>query len=410
MRARKYKKANKQKLYEQINAAKSINAVRTLMRRYLSPNFRRAMVPLSPEFFLLYYLGFRLPEHQRNWVKLWVVQFLLELAPRDHGKSWIFSYGKPMYRIYSNLVANYLESVSTRFLQISKTDEMAQKYGDQVRGTIEQNIWLAEDFGDIRNARKWYVDHFSCKKKIVDKIEKDHTYEKVGVLGGITGGHFDDINLDDPLDDENTKTPERMEAIENWFLGTVWNLRETSTCFCVVGTRKNRKDLYHTLLQSPLWKHNVEKAIIIYPMIPDPKDPNKEIQGWLYITDKGRHVRGIAELTAEETINDVELLTDQYQVLWPSTPLVDDDGNPVMLPNNKPKMFGWGIRELLLDRAGQGATSFDREKQNEITAGEESIFQKDWMNFFDTEELYYNEGDGYTYLEPKVMGGAGAVA
>lgn len=399
----KYKKSNKKKLLELLGEAKGINGVRHLMRQHLSPSFRRAMIPASPEFFMMYYLGFKLPAHQSRWIALWNIKYLLELAPRDHGKSWIFSYGKPLYKIYSTLVGSNMESVPERFLQISKTDEMASKYADQVRSTIEENLYLLEDFGDIQDHSKWLKSYFCCKRKVTDSVEKDNTYEKVGVLGGVTGGHFDDINADDPLDDENTKTTDRMDAIENWFWGTIWNLREPATKFCVVGTRKNRRDLYNTLIQSPTWKHNVEKAIIKYPMIPDPKNPDKNINGWLYITDTGRHIRGMQELKSEEMILDVELLTDDYEVLWPATEKTDNDGNVKINPDNgKPEVFGWGIRELLLDRATQGETSFAREKQNEINAEEGGIFKKDWLHFFDNEQLFFNEEDQYYYLLPEV--------
>jgi hypothetical protein len=401
----KFKKSTKKKLADLLSQAKGqgINGLRTLIRQYTSREFRHQLVLHSPEFFLTYYLGFRLPEHQRRWLQLWSVKYLLELAPRDHGKSWIFSYGQPLYRIYENLIQNHLEAVTYRFLQISKTDEMAGKYAEQVRVTIEENHYLNEDFGDIRDPNNWLKSRFSCKRNIHDSVEKDHTYEKVGVLGGITGGHFETINADDPLDDENTKTIERMATIENWFWGTVWNLREPPTQFRVTGTRKNRRDLYNTLLETRTWKHNVEKAIIKYPMIPDPKNPDKEIEGWVYITDTGRYVRGLQDVKAEEQIVDVELLTDDYEVLWPATEKVNNFGEPLIdTETKKPMVFGWGIRELLMDRVTQGITSFSREKQNEIQEGEGAIFKKDWFYFFDSQQLYLNEEDGYHYLLPEV--------
>jgi len=398
----KFKKSTKEKLLKLIQQAKGINDVRTLIRQYTSPQFRRQLVLHSPEFFLMYFLGFRLPAHQRRWIALWNVKYLLELAPRDHGKSWIFSYGQPLYRIYENLIQNRLESIDYRFLQISKTDEMAGKYSEQVRTTVEENTYLKEDFGDIRDTSRWLKSFWSCRRKIHDSVEKDHTYEKVGVLGGITGGHFEEINLDDPLDDENTKTVERMATIENWFWGTVWNLREPSTKFRVTGTRKNRRDLYNTLLETRTWKHNVEKAIIKYPMIPDPKNSDKEIDGWVYITDKGRYVRGLQDITSEEQIVDVELLTDDYVVLSPATEKVDNWGNvKVDSETGKPEVFGWGIRELLMDRVTQGITSFSREKQNEISEGEGAIFHRDWLYFFSDEQLYLHD-DGYHYLLPEI--------
>jgi len=399
---KKYHKVDKERLWRKINEAKGLNGVRHLMRRYLSPGFRRAMVPLSPEFFLMYYLGFRIPEHQAKWISLWSEQFLLHLAPRDHGKSWIHSYGKPLYRIYESFVDSGCKYVKERFLQISKTDTQSSKYADQVRETIESNIWLAEDFGDIRDPKHWLKSYFSCKKIRTEQMEKDHTYEFVGALGAITGGHFEDVNIDDPLDDENTKTTDRMDSMENWFWGTVWNLRETSTRYCVVGTLKNRRDLYHTVQAMPLFKNNIEKAIIRYPMIPDPENSEKLIDGWLYVTDKGRHIRGQGDLQPDEQVVDVELLTDDYEVLWPSTPKVDNDGNPeIDKTTGKQKTFGWGIRDLLMDRL-QGYTVFDREKQNMIQAGEDQIFKKEWLLFFLSNEIVFNQQDGFHYLVSEV--------
>jgi len=377
----------------------------------MSPQFRRQMVSLSPEFFLTYYLGFKLPMHQQKWIKLWRVKYLLDLAPRDHGKSWIFSYGHPLYEIYADFVKNNLEEVKFRFLQISKTDDQSSKYANQVRETIERNPYLREDFGNIQDSDHWLKGYFACKRKdTAINIEKDHTYEKTGVLGGITGGHFEFINVDDPLDDENTKNTERMDSVENWFWGTVWNLRETYTRIRVVGTRKNRRDLFNTLIQSPLWKKNIERAIIKYPMIID-RSTNRQIQGWLYKTDKGRHVRNMSELRSEEIIVDVELLTDDYEVLWPSTEALNEKGEIEMTPvidqdtgeeiGQQPKVFGWGIKELLLDRAGSGASVFDREKQNEINAEEGGVFKKDWLHLFNQDQLYLNDQDSYFYLLPE---------
>lgn len=398
----KYRKPDIKKLSAELGKAQSLNAVRELVKRNLSKGFRRALVSNVPEFYLLYYLGIRLPRHQRKWIRLYLdTKYLLELAPRDHGKSWMYSYGLPLYEIYASLVRSGMKSVDARILEICKTDSQGDKYAGQVGQTIQNNIYLAEDFGDVRDLTCWLKGHFRCRRDTTDSIEKDYTYEKVGILGAITGGHFHRINGDDILDDENTKTLDRMETVENWFWGTIWNLREPYTRYSIVGTRKHRRDLYSKLLDSPVWIANIERAIIKYPMIPDPKKPDHLIQGWLYITTKGRKIDHPSKLRLEkgEKIRDVELLTDDYKVLWPPTPAVDNDGNPKMDGDSgKPMLFGWGIKELLLDRAAQGSTYFDREKQNAISAEEGAIFNKNWFSYFDTNELFFNAQDGYTYL------------
>jgi hypothetical protein len=404
MVVRRYKEVDMNKLLAELQAAEGLNGVRFLIHKYFSKQFRWALAEKSPEFFLMYYMGFRLPDHQKKWIRLWwTVKYLLDCAPRDHGKSWIFSYGRPITEIYTSFIRSKGTSVDARFLQVSKTDEQASKYATQVRETIERSRLLNEDFGNIQDPREWLKDHFRCVRAAGDFVEKDYTYEKVGVLGGITGAHFHTINCDDILDDENTKTVDRMNDIENWFFGTIWNLREPITRIIVVGTRKNRRDLYNTLLQSPVWKHNIERAIIVYPMIPSKDKPGEMDQGWLYITDRKRTIKHPNELKLNEIIVDVELLTDQYKVLWPSVPATDNDGKPIIDPtDNSQQVFGWGIRELLLDRAAQGGQFFDREKQNEISSSEGAIFKAEWFSYFDTEELVYNSSDGYHYLQSEL--------
>jgi len=423
MHPRRFKNANTRKLkamLAELNQAKGLNGVRYVLRKYFSKRVRHFLVDNSPEFFLMYYLGFRVPAHQQKWISFWwTVMYLLEMAPRDHGKSWIFSYGRPLCEIYTSYIRSGLRSVDFRFLQISKTDTQADKYATQARETIEKNGYLREDFGDIRDLKEWSKGSFRCVREVIDSIEKDYTYEKTGVLGSITGGHFHVVNCDDILDDENTKTVDRLAAIENWFFGTIWNLKEAATRIVVVGTRKNRRDLYNTLMALPVWKKNVERAIIMYPMIPDPEKPGGMKQGWVYITDSDRKIWHPNELRVDEICVDVELLTDEYKVLWPSIPAVDNDGKlitEILLdkqgqpvtnkktgqPVKKPKMFGWGIKELLLDRAAQGSQYFDREKQNDITSEEGVIFNPAWYVYFDSANLIYNSTDGYHYLEAEL--------
>src|SRR5208337_2209716 len=108
------------------------------------------------------------------------------------------------------------------------------------------------------------------------------------------------------------------------------------------------------------------------------------------------------EITHDESIVDVELLTDDYEVLWPSSQSVNDDGEPIMEDNGQPRLFGWGIRELLIDRAAAGSVVFDREKQNEISAEEGAIFRVDWLRLFDNEMIYLNDQDGHYYLLPEI--------
>lgn len=406
LKYRKFKQLDIDKLAATLASLTTINSVRQFLRQHFDRGFRTALAASHPEFFLFYYLGFRLPAHQRRWIALWrTVKYLLELAPRDHGKSWIFNYGLPLQEVYASYVRSGFKSVTARILSLTKTDTQADKFSNQIRETIERNTYLNEDFGDIVDRKYWLKDHFRCKRSLVDAVEKDWTYEKCGILGAITGGHQDRIIGDDCLDDENTKTVDRMDTLSAWFWGTVWNMREVYTRFSFVGTRKNRRDLYSEFLANPVWKANVERAIIKYPMIPDPDKPGAEKQGWRYITSRKRVIDTPPELRLGEEIVDVELLTDDHIVLWPSEPAFDNDGKPELDPDTGlQKVFGWGIKELLLDRAASGPLYFDREKQNNISSTEGVIFDRAWWRFFATEELFFNPTDSCVYLNPSAIG------
>lgn len=395
------KKANVDKIIQEINKAKTVNDVRHLIRQYLSPQMRREIVRSFPEFFALFYLGFYMPSHQLKWLRLFALQLVLLLAPRDHGKSWIFSYLLPLYSIYKSFIQSNLTSVDVRILEVAKIDMQSQKTATQVRETIEKNRFLLEDFGDIRDPAEWMKTHFRCKRA-GESSERDYTFEKVGVEGAITGAHFHRIVCDDIIDVESTKTVERMKAQEDWFWGTVWNLREAHTMFSMVGTRKHKRDIYSTVMSKAGWKTIKDKAIIKFPMIDDPDRPGMLKQGWLYVTDTGREVAGMHDLVGEEQIESAEsvkLLTDDYTVLWPSVPRVDANGKAILDFNDKPEMMGWGIKELLFDRLVSGTLYFDREKQNEISGLEGSLFNPLWLkNFWDTRELLISGGQ--CYLEP----------
>lgn len=91
--------------------------------------------------------------------------------------------------------------------------------------------------------------------------QRDATLEAAGLLGSITGSHFDVIIVDDLIDDESTRTRKRMENVHQWFQGTVEPLLEPWGRMIVVGTRKHYNDLYGRLMESGAYRVIHDKAI-----------------------------------------------------------------------------------------------------------------------------------------------------
>ena len=284
----------------------------------------------SPERLHLW-LGYSLPEHQQEMYETIVRhQNTLMLEPRDHGKSTCVTLVYPVWRI--------LKNKSVRILIVSKSGTQVKKFVGQIKKLLESPKIIAR-FGDIRGVPWGSVAICVERPEDPDKPEeKDYTVEGIGAGGAVTGGHFDLIICDDILDDENTKTPERMKTIDNWFKGTILQLMEPDTKLVVVGTRKHYRDLYNDLLKDPSFYHLVRRAIIEYP------------RNYEYTKDEYGVVNGVLLGTGSK-----------HTVLWPEK---------------------WDIKTLLLDRMKTGKVIFDREKQNDPTGMEGRILKRDWLNYY----------------------------
>jgi len=279
--------------------------------------------------------------------------------PRDHGKSEIFC--------LSSLVRRVCEDPNIRILIVQKTATEAEKTLGVIKSELADNQSLknyyqphwAEVVGqqDISNPAgavmndegkregAWQRRRIYVKRT---RRGKDPTVEAVGVGGAITGGHFDLIILDDVLDDENTKTDERCRNIINWFNGTILQLREPRTKIQIVGTLKtNRPNLYKTVIESPVWNTTVTSAIVSHPLSDIEFEPVMDQQG---------------------IITSVDVKTQDVKTMWPEK---------------------WDIGTLLLEMIASpsGRAIWIREKLNDLTALEGSIFKRDDFPRYTAEEL-----------------------
>ena len=288
----------------------------------------------SIAFFAKYYLGIEIPKHQMRWLSYIERKRHLQLSPRDHGKTTIFCYAFPLWKI--------CYQIDVRILLVSKTGSQSKKLLDTIRKELNENPLIRQDFGKLlerESATLW------CKRSPKGRKLKDPTVEAVGAEGAITGGHFDIIICDDIVDDENVKTEARMASLENWFLGTIGELCEPSTLWLVSGTRKHYSDIYSMLLENPLWQNIIDRAIIQFP------------ESWTFIKD--------VDESGKEFIVDVEF-EGKYEVLWPEV---------------------WDIKTLLLNRQQAGSIIFDREKQNDPSGMKGQFLNVEWLHYYDWKDL-----------------------
>ncbi len=296
----------------------------------LSP---RQLGQYSKPYFVKNYLGLNIPEHQKVWYDYCEKKRHVQLSPRAHGKTTVFLHAFPVWAIC------YIPNV--RILIVSKSSTQAMKSMDVIRRELKTNEKIKRDFGQLLLKPKNESGAIWCKRDKEGQKFKDPTVEAVGAEGAITGGHFDIIICDDIIDDENTKTDNRMAQVKNWVFGTIGQLCEPESQWIVVGTRKHYADIYGELIENPIWHKAVERAIIKYP------------SSYEYVfkqTEDGQKV-----------LSDVKIEGD-YEVLWPEE---------------------WDIKSLLLDRYQTGSILFDREKQNDPAGMKGQFLLLDWLHYWD---------------------------
>ncbi len=278
------------------------------------------------------------------------LQYEGDFWPRDHGKSEIFCLAYPLRRI--------CEDPNVRILIVQKTATEAEKTLQVIKTELEKNLALKRYYAahwketvgqrDISNAtgavdregRKesaWQQRRIYCKRS---RVGKDPTVEAVGVGGAITGGHFDVIILDDVEDEENTKTPERLKSLREWFTGTIMQLREPATKLVVVGTFKTAaQDIYNFILGNPSWACKVVSAISSHELSDIEYQPIYDGEGVLV---------------------DVVVRTPGVKTLWPTR---------------------WPIKALLMEMLASIRSIWIREKLNDLRAMSGSIFKREWFRY-----------------------------
>lgn len=307
----------------------SNDAVSSLLN---TPEGRRAIAKESREFFVSYYLGLDIPKCHEPWYNVLNRKRHHQEAPRDHGKTTVFGYGYPLWAICN------IENV--RILLISKTGPpkgISTKLYDAILDELKNNERIIEDYGNLIVRERGGA--LFCKR--TRRGIKDPTLESIGVMGAVTGGHYDIIIADDIIDDKNSRTANMRKQIDDWFKGTLMELLEPDSQILVIGTRKHWDDQYERLIENKMWTVGVDVAIIKYP-------PNYE-----YVEDENGQVIDVK-------------IEGESEVLWPEK---------------------WNIKTLLMNRYDIGSIMFNREKMNDPSGMQGKILNAKWIKYFKENEL-----------------------
>ncbi len=179
-------------------------------------------------------------------------------APKKHSKSQC---------VGINYVSWFLGNhPDLHVLIVSKTSTLAEQTVAAITDLIEKSPKYFNVFGELKphNPRKWTGNEIYLKRPRLD--DKFPSLYATGLHGSLTGGGFDLILVDDPIDEEDCITELSRERARTWLFKVVFSLVFPWSGKFVIGTRWHYSDFYTSLIKESAeykpWPHQILKAII----------------------------------------------------------------------------------------------------------------------------------------------------
>ncbi|HEC1637578.1 TPA: phage terminase large subunit [Yersinia enterocolitica] len=280
-------------------------------------------------------------------------------APRGEAKSTLVSQLFVLWTIICGI----------KHYPVIVMDSIDQAYPmlEAIKAELVYNPRLLMDFPDVCGAgRVWQMGTILTRNDI--KVQVAGSGKK---LRGLRHGPYrpDLVVLDDIENDEQVRSPEQREKLENWLKKTVLPLGTAGGKLDVIyiGTILHYDSVLSRTLKNPLWRVARFKALIRWPDNMSLWDKWEEI-----LRNNG---------------SDGEMLANAY---YQQHRAEMDEG----------AIVSWSARPLLalmLIRARDGHATFDAEYQNDPVSGEDAIFAGEgvfhfWVNRL-AEWIFYGACD-----------------
>lgn len=181
----------------------------------------------------------------------------LTLFPRSHYKTTLGTTARITWRVVRN------PELATGLGSATLKD--CRPFGREIKTLWEKNEKLKALFPDIffeeprKEAEKWTEEEFTVKRK---RHRRESTVTLFGLEEDLpTGRHFDRIVLDDTINKDNVRTPDRLEKIRNQAALLPPLLVTLEQPIDWVGTHYHVHDWYMTLKGKPSIKVYLRRAI-----------------------------------------------------------------------------------------------------------------------------------------------------
>jgi len=225
---------------------------------------------------------------------------------------------------------------------IMDASELAATMLESVKAELEANARLLMDYPQTTGAgRVWQAGVI-----VTPDNRKVQSFGSGKRMRGLRHGpHRPDLAICDDLEnDENVRSPEQRDKLQNWLTRTVLQLgaAEGTMDVIVIGTVLHYDSLLSRLLHNPLWRSKRFQAVIQWP---------DDMACW----DRWE------EVLLQEGL-------DAAMAFYATRQVQMDAGSQVSWPAARP------IMQLMLIRARDGHSAFDSEYQNDPVSGDDAPF------------------------------------
>ena len=209
--------------------------------------------------FMKFDMGFEIgPQHHTWWEHLKTQEHTIELAPRDHGKSFAIARCYPLWR------AKYHNNFYKEVVLLGADRTAAQYNLYKIKEIILGNKTLKPLFPNHRMYKNSDSElHLMNGVKFLAR----------GYTSAIRGRHPQLIVLDDVLNEGNSLTDDLRAKTKAYFFGTIYpmadkgivkagQIQEYKSQIVIVGTAQHYEDLYHDLLDNVQFQGAKLKAIV----------------------------------------------------------------------------------------------------------------------------------------------------
>lgn len=195
-------------------------------------------------YFAEQFLGMEISDHHRSWSELVAKHKRLAInAPRDHGKSFFFSFAYVIWRLYYAWIPDYDPSFKSHPRRpigyiFGSSQENAIKFLDIVKAELESNPKLQWMIPPKTNST-WNKGEIVCSNGATARAR--------GWGVAVRGGHPAWAVADDVLHDDNLYSEVQRRKTVDYFFSAVTPMVIPGGQICVVGTPFHTEDLYASL-------------------------------------------------------------------------------------------------------------------------------------------------------------------